>query len=558
MRRCHQQLNRTQRAVLSRWPSRHGLAYDGLGRLVSESESGVDPASVGKPDDPNPTPTVTGGIYADGYTLDLTGNRLEKDHVDGVNAGNDAVDTYVYNADDELTAEADAVGETGGTITTTTTTYMYDANGATLTTTAQTGTTTDTVTDTYDVEGKLIAMTDVQNGSTMTAAAYLYDVDGNRISATVNGETTVYAVDENNPTGYSQVVEEMTAGGVIKVSYILGQAVIGQAKTAAADGRLADNALTFLLTDGHGSTRGLVTAGGVIVARYDYDAFGVSLPVAGFTNTAATNMLYAGQYFDAVLGQYLLRARIYDPTIGRFTTMDSYQGQVDDPVSLHKYIYAGVNPVINSDPSGMFFGSVIEFVVTQTIDFSMRALDAGAKLWARYRAIQIVKQIAAVGMGTIEGTTNTLTGPRDVSVPVLFGIGFVSGYVQGLIVGTGQPLWVGAAVCSVMEDTLNTIASAKEHFTTQQVSQIAARAALSAGTAGLLQKLSKTGAVANLIDRFYQSFLSPTVVIALSGGSPTTKTIGEAVAPFVESYSSTLFANWMIKNGFDTVFGEEQ
>ncbi len=158
---CQRQGERGQRAVLSRWPSRHGLAYDGLGRLVSESESGVDPASVGTPDDPNSTPTVTGGIYADGYMLDLTGNRLEKDHVDGVNAGNDAVDTYVYNADDELTAEADAV---------------------------------------------------VQNGSTTTAAAYLYDVNGNRISATVNGVTTVYAVDENNATGYSQVVEEMTAG----------------------------------------------------------------------------------------------------------------------------------------------------------------------------------------------------------------------------------------------------------------------------------------------------------------------------------------------------------
>ena len=32
--------------------------------------------------------------------------------------------------------------------------------------------------------------------------------------------------------------------------------------------------------------------------------------------------------------------------------MDSYSGSIDDPVSLHKYLYANANPVSNSDPSG--------------------------------------------------------------------------------------------------------------------------------------------------------------------------------------------------------------
>ncbi len=41
-----------------------------------------------------------------------------------------------------------------------------------------------------------------------------------------------------------------------------------------------------------------------------------------------------------------------DTTTGRFTSMDSYLGSVDDPVSLHKYLYANANPINYIDPSG--------------------------------------------------------------------------------------------------------------------------------------------------------------------------------------------------------------
>lgn len=41
-----------------------------------------------------------------------------------------------------------------------------------------------------------------------------------------------------------------------------------------------------------------------------------------------------------------------NPSTGTFTTMDTYQGSIFDPVSLHKYLYANANPVTYVAPSG--------------------------------------------------------------------------------------------------------------------------------------------------------------------------------------------------------------
>lgn len=55
---------------------------------------------------------------------------------------------------------------------------------------------------------------------------------------------------------------------------------------------------------------------------------------------------------DSDTGFYYLRARYLNTWSGRFMTSDSYEGMDSDPQSLHKYLYANNNPVMNIDPSG--------------------------------------------------------------------------------------------------------------------------------------------------------------------------------------------------------------
>ena len=49
---------------------------------------------------------------------------------------------------------------------------------------------------------------------------------------------------------------------------------------------------------------------------------------------------------------YYAKARYYDPTLGLFLTEDPFAGEVNNPPSLHRYLYAYQNPTVWVDPTG--------------------------------------------------------------------------------------------------------------------------------------------------------------------------------------------------------------
>jgi RHS repeat-associated protein len=131
---------------------------------------------------------------------------------------------------------------------------------------------------------------------------------------------------------------------------------------------------SFYSTDGHGSVRQLTDTAGAVTDTYTYDAFGKLIASTGATPNP---YLYTGERFDADLGLYHLRARHYDAERGRFVSVDPYPGQIDEPISLHKYLYAHADPVNLIDPSGLSamteYGIKIRLIALRIVS-SLRAL----------------------------------------------------------------------------------------------------------------------------------------------------------------------------------------
>lgn len=270
--------------------------YDDLYRLTSETIT-----------------DAINGNYSASYQYDKVGNRTQET-VQGITTG------YTYDNNDR-------VSQSGGR------TYTYDAIGNMLTE-AEGGSTT---LYNYNSQNEL-----TQREVSGLSIDFQYNPDGIRTS---KGGTD-YLVDHNRD--YAQVLVELdSATSSELVSYTYGDDLLSQSIATQT---------YFYHYDGLGSARGLTDSAASLTDSYDYEAFGEMLNASGSTDN---HYLYAGEQFDADLGQYYLRARYYKPDSGRFTQMDTWMGKVQDPLTLHKYLYSNLDPANMIDPSGNFsIGSV--------------------------------------------------------------------------------------------------------------------------------------------------------------------------------------------------------
>ena len=81
-----------------------------------------------------------------------------------------------------------------------------------------------------------------------------------------------------------------------------------------------------------------------VLNHYEYDAFGNTVVCE---EQVANRFRYTGQMYDGVTSQYYLRARFYNPVIGRFLQEDTYLGD-----GLNLFSYCKNNPLMYYDPSG--------------------------------------------------------------------------------------------------------------------------------------------------------------------------------------------------------------
>jgi len=283
--------------------------YDDLYRLTDEGI--IDPVN---------------GNHAAEYQYDKVGNRIQS-IINGVTTA------YSYDDNDRLTQQG---GET----------FTYDGMGNTLTKSVD----SDITTYSYNAQQELISA-DITEAGVNTVASYQYNPDGIRTQATEDGVVSNFLIDANRD--YAQVIAETDSVNAVSVEYVFGDDLISQ--------ELGVDTYNYFY-DGLGSTRALTESAGIATDFYYYDAFGNTLATTG---TTENRYLFTGEQYDDALDNYYLRARYYDPGVGRFTQMDTWQGRNSDPVTLHKYLYANVDPANMVDPSGFF--SFSEVNATSTI-----------------------------------------------------------------------------------------------------------------------------------------------------------------------------------------------
>lgn len=356
----------------------------------------------------NGTPYQHQVITAYAYTLDAVGNRVEviEQYTQGQVRTN--VKTYEYNARYELISAVEEYE--GPPAYTVTTLYEYDpaGNRVSMTTNRFPGTgqqpPLETTTYTYDNAGRMLSAGDT---------IYTYDANGNRISKLTpesppsQTRLETYAYDaENRLTLYERSrvqngqVEQRVyneydglgrrvnkglqqGSGTIKwIEYVVDSLGYDQLAEYPQTGspivtelyRGLDNELIsmdelqgggqgtqyWFATDGLGSVAATTKQNGQSTHEVFYDPFGLIIDNNGHWQDASSwtdphlHYLLSGKEWDEESRLYYFGARYYDAEAGIWLTADPYRGQINSPMTRHRYLYVRNNPINRIDPLGYF------------------------------------------------------------------------------------------------------------------------------------------------------------------------------------------------------------
>ena len=358
--------------------------YDGLNRLIQEAE--------------------TGALTQD-YTYDARGNR----------------------------ASMTVSGKERYTVS-----YSYDANSRLLTERKTRGLLTDLTTYAYDANGSLLSKTFNGGDGSLNGAAYTYNLFGQLTAASENGQTAAYAYNAQGirtckATATSQTYFLLDGGNV--AGEHIGSKTVTYLRGANLISRSDGSKTTYYLFNAHGDITDLVSDSGTVTHKYDYDAFGVEKkpdPLDG------NPFRYCGEYFDNETGTYYLRARYYDPAIGRFTQQDTHWNTAnsiygDNPRKINEredklglkaysyapqitavmqsgnlYVYGVGNPVAYVDRDG----NIAFLVITALAGVAIGAIAGAIQSYVEYGEIHWENVAIGAGIGGIAG----LAGGAAISV----------------------------------------------------------------------------------------------------------------------------------------------
>ncbi|MFQ5801421.1 MAG: RHS repeat-associated core domain-containing protein [Candidatus Methylomirabilales bacterium] len=296
--------------------------------------------------------TRPSGVRTD-YTYDPVGNLLSVD-------GPGQPEQFSYDAANRLLQAGKK-------------TFTYDANGNRIT--MEKGVVTQYG---YDAANRLIEVS--RGGRT---SIYEYDGDGNKVAQTTGQETFQFTNDV--ATALPVVLSE--SGPTWDIQYVYGLGLISQTSSAFEH---------FYHYDGLGSVVNLTNPSGGAAAGYAYDPWGAP-EKGGHASTVRNRFRFTGEELDDFTGLYYLRARWYDPSVGRFITRDPFPGFLLRTVSLNRFVYAENNPVKLIDRSGLIpetastgtlLNAIESLALKGAMSFAREAIFQGARLRNQLRCCQ--------------------------------------------------------------------------------------------------------------------------------------------------------------------------
>ena len=207
-----------------------------------------------------------------------------------------------------------------------------------------------------------------KNGDTLTANEMAtIVVPGTERATLVTWDITNY-LNDTNFNENTQVMYQYDQDGKEKASYTYGEA------DQRISGDLTKEAVKYTeqkagdysyLYDGQGNVINTVR-NGAVAESYSYDPFG-EMTAEGKEGTSKTPLEaqndnglsdndvlwgYNGEEYIEEVGLQYLRQRHYSPETGTFTSQDTNEGDLTNPLSQNRYIYAENDPVNGNDPGG--------------------------------------------------------------------------------------------------------------------------------------------------------------------------------------------------------------
>ncbi len=332
----------------------------------------------------------------------------------------------------------------------------------------------------YDAQGNPISYLDHtltwEKGrqlKTFDNIQYTYNANGIRTSKTVDGVKHEFVLDG------TKILRETWGENTLTPLYDNEESVCGI---------VYNKTPYYFLKNLQGDIVAITDKNGEVVARYNYDAWGVCTVTQDTSacRIATVNPFrYRGYYYDGEIGMYYLQSRYYDPVVGRFVNGDDSEtiSHYSDAQFNNLFTYCENDPVNGTDYSGTMlvkklaeiflsavFGVVLQLFTDLAI-YLVRRLVYGQNAVFNPKPGDYVEQALSWALDCLNPFSKKKRIIAEFIVAVLFSVikqvvNFIAGYGFNLrdILGDAAAAAVSLAIKQILnKKTAKEISKLKKH-----------------------------------------------------------------------------------------------